>query len=61
MGTYCGLSNTDIPPIGCRIFDPTYCKLDIKCQFIKKDTEKVQVQESEKKQEREVVIISHAY
>jgi len=60
MGIYCGLGKTDIPPVGCRIFDPIYCQLDIQCQFTKKGTEKVHVQESERKQEREMVITSDA-
>ena len=39
MSLYCCLGKTDIPPIGCRNFDLNYCKIEMKCQFIREVSE----------------------
>ncbi len=36
---YCRLGETDIPPVGCREFDPNWCKLDMHCPFLEEGTE----------------------
>ena len=61
MNIHCGLGNTDIPPIGCREFDPNWCRLEMKCEFLKEGNEKVHILRPEKKQKREVLVLSDAY
>jgi hypothetical protein len=61
MSIYCSLGKTDIPPIGCRELDPKWCQLDMECEFLKEDAEKVHVLKPEKKQKREMLVMSNAY
>jgi hypothetical protein len=44
------LGKTGIPPIGCREFDPNWCRLDMKCPYLKEDREDNYEQKSENTQ-----------
>ena len=58
MSVYCSLGKTDIPPIGCREFDPKWCQLEMVCHFLKEDAGKVYEQKSENRLRIEEIILS---